>query len=279
MSHASDAINLARDAMFVDTALEDYLTRLGGNYGVPRPKVAPTDDELYALLVQLLALQPKGIMRVIYQLMEMLFGKQADIIPRPWQIYVSKTNVITVEIPFPLVSSGNTSSSSYFHGLGGRDGYVVGSPTFDLLVTRAEDFTQAASFFPGLQLYIFPTTGPTITRSVANVVYNPTTKLNTITMSASVTPGVDFAGQTNDLRWLVHIPSDTVSHPGSYLVPDNTYTRDVVGGKPVVLFGPQRVDIFKQYMLELVKAAGVVLEVDLVAEGYVHPPANPYTTP
>ena len=96
---ADSAVKIARDNMFIDTAVGAHLRALGSNYGVPPPKENPLDDELYRKLVQLLnPFQPKTQRRIVVQLLEILFGTKAEIIAtgkRPWAIFCqTKCSVI-----------------------------------------------------------------------------------------------------------------------------------------------------------------------------------------
>jgi hypothetical protein len=249
-------IQQAKNLLFSDTSQDIYLSRLGDNYGVARPTADPSDDPLYQQIIQLLAAQPKttGI-RVVYQLLGVLFGTQASIIAgggRPWQIYEVRPNVLTVEIPYSLFP-GSTSDASYLHGLGGIDGYSGAGGT-NLFVTRAEDFTKAIGpSFGTLNIVING-----VTYTVTGFTYDASTNLNTIGLSGAL------AANLTDLKWSIIIPA-THSPPGSYLLADATHHESEVNSQPVIMYGSGMVDIFKQYMLGLVKAAGIQLEIIFVA--------------
>jgi len=265
----ASAVKLAKDAMFVDTAVDQWLTRLGANYGVARPAADPKNDALYSQMIQLCGLQPKVIKRITLQMLEVIFGTQADIVAaggRAWQCYEPSPNKLTVEIPHALVA-GSTSNATYLHGLGGRDGYTAAGAgaTDTLLVARSEDFTRASASLVGLTLVV---SGSLYT--ILSVAYDGV-GLNTIRITAA-----SLSLGATDLVWSIRIPSSG-SVPGSYLVADSSTPGSTVGNRPVILYGPARIDIFKQYMLNLVKAAGVILVVETVNDPYVHPPGNPLT--
>lgn len=262
---ADSAVKIAKDNMFVDTAVGTYLRRLGSNYGVPSPIAAPFDDVLYRQFVQLLAAQPKAQRRIVIQMLEILFGSQASIIAlgrRPWRVFEVRRNTLTVEIPTDCVPSIVPTNASHLHGLGGHDGWTDASPT-ELFVYRDDDFTKAAVPLAGLPLFING-----VQYTIVSVTYNATTKLNTFNLLE--VPPASLASAD----WYVPIPS-SFSFPGSYFTPNALVSSDTVGGNPVILYGPGLVEIFKQYMLQLVKAAGVQLDIQMVLPGYVHPTTPP----
>lgn len=442
------AIQDAKNMMFVDSSVEQYLRRLGGNYGVPPPQADPFDDDLYRQFIQLLAAQPKAQRRIVYQMLEILFGKQADLIAanrRPWRIFEIQPNVLTVEVPSDLIPTSVPANATYLHGLGGNDGYtaagsemvtnggfetgdftgwttanptgaapqnlaafndspfgtlipstgagvfnggarfaVIGNtagavandsyieqtivipndangylldfifaPTNrdtpstshhfvqitdsagttvlatlhnqawldsskawlhtitnpaapnlpydltpyvgqtirvrfrqtspgtgisffgvdnvsvrqlarELYVHRDEDFTRAAVPLAGLTIYING-----VPNTITGVSFNASTKVNTISL-LNPPPNVGLT----DVKWTVYIPA-VFSFPGNYFLPNALHNESEVNGAPVVMFGPGLVDVFKQYMFQLVKAAGVQLDVRLVNPGYVHPTPPP----
>lgn len=266
---ADSAVKQAKDMLFSDTSLDFYLSRLFGNYGVPRPIANPSDDTMYRKIGQLMATQPKTTgVRVVYQFLEILFGTQASLVAinrRPWQIYETKPNVLTVEVPQDLIVA-TTSNATFLHGLGGRDGTTGGGPTNQFLVYRPEDFTQAAAPMIGLTLYING-----VAHTITGLTYNPSTPVNTFTTLDNVAPSL------TDAVWYVSIPSAFTS-PSGYMLRDATHKEAEVNNQPAILFGPGLVDIFIQYMLQIAKAAGVVLNVQLVAPGYVRPNPSPPVT-
>lgn len=263
------AIKQAKDMLFSDTSVDIYLSRLFGNYGVARPIANPSDDVMYRQIGQLLATQPKtrGI-RVVYQLLEILFGTQASLVAvsrRPWQIYETKPNVLTVEVPQDLIVAG-LANATYLHGLGGYDGSSGAGTTNQLLVYRSEDFTRAAVPMAGLSIYI-----NNVQHTITGITYDATQGLNTFTTLDNITANLVSA------RWYVNIPAAN-SFTGSYLVPDANTSESTVDDQPAIAFGPGLVDIFVQYMTQIAKAAGVVLDVQLVSPGYVRPNPTPPVT-
>ncbi|MBU1082793.1 MAG: hypothetical protein KKB59_20150 [Spirochaetes bacterium] len=96
-----------KDAILLDTAEGQFLTRLGQNYGVDRPKYNTTDDDLFRELVALLAWKPKMTLWLIYQLLEVFFGTSVG-----WKVFEIRPNEIIIEIHNDLYA-GNLRSSTY----------------------------------------------------------------------------------------------------------------------------------------------------------------------
>jgi len=267
---ADSAVKQAKDMLFSDTSVDFYLSRLFDNYGVPRPIANPSDDDMYRRIGQLMATQPKtrGV-RVTYQLLEILFGTQASLIAanrRAWQIFETKPNVLTVEVPQDLIVGMPPTNASYLRGLGGSDGTTGAGPTNQFLVYRQEDFTTASTPMVGLTLYI-----NNVAHTITGITYDATQGLNTFTTLDNV------AANLTDAKWYVTIPAaDT--YPGGYMLKDATHSSAEIGGNEAILFGPGLVDIFVQYMTQIAKAAGVVLDIQLVAPGYVRPNPTPPVT-
>lgn len=70
------AIREVREQLFLDTADGEYLTALSSNYGVTRPKLGMSDDDLWRAIVRQLALDYKQIITVFHELLTILLGPQ-----------------------------------------------------------------------------------------------------------------------------------------------------------------------------------------------------------
>lgn len=247
------AIQDAKDAMFLDTAIERDLDRLGSMFYVARPELLGTDDDIYRNLIQLLAFSPKQVLKIVYDLMGVLFGTQASL-ATPWAIYEVFVNEIIVEIPLALTTA-SLPTGTYLHGLGGDgNGYTTGSNTQFFVV--GDDFTQAASSFAGLSLQVY--VGGVLTSfAIVSVTYDPITRINTITTAPALP--TNTSGQT----WRVLIPS-TVSYTGDYLVQDATVNSSTTNFNPVIIYGDGLIDIFLDLMDLIVKASGIKVRIERI---------------
>jgi hypothetical protein len=198
--------------------------------------------------------------------------------PGPWQSFVSSAGDLPFDISaaagqtariFFRLAPANFTSAIYF----GLDNVQVFKQTIfpnAVMVNRAEDLTRAAAPVAGLTLRLFDANAPAGGRvfTISGVTYDPVAQVNTFSLLTP--PPANLAG----VRWHVEIPS-AISGAGNYLLPNSVHSETEVGGQPVVLFGPGRVEIVRQYLEQLIKAAGVKLDVQLVGDAYVHPGAAP----
>lgn len=266
---ADNAVVTAKNMLFVDTAVEEYLHRLGSNYGVPPPEADPANEVLYRKFIQLLAAQPKTQRRIVVQMLEILFGTKATLIAagkRPWAIYETQPNVLTVEIPNSLVPAAPPDNAFYLHGLGGTDGFTEDPAAPKLHVKRPVDFTKAAVPMVGCVISLNG-----VDFVVHGLTYDAGAGENIFTLNANAPVGA------NNVKWRVYIPS-ALSFPGGYFVLDDSIPSSQVNNQRTILYGPGLVEIFKQYMLQLVKAAGIQLNVEMMADGYTAPNPSPPVT-
>lgn len=205
----SSAIQDAKASLLVDTAEGNYLSIIGQNYGVPRPRQSVSDD-LYRRLVQVLAWQPKAILFTVYKLLEAVFGSQATIIAggdRPWRVYEVNANEIIIELPVALISA-NQETASYLHGWSGY-AHVPSGPTNTF--TTPGDITSAAGVtLVGMDLHVL-ISGTWTTYQVTSASYNSETDTSTVVVNAATLP----AG--GGLFYLEVPGDDIASYRGDYL--------------------------------------------------------------
>lgn len=250
------ALTAARNAMFLDKAVGPDLDRLGSMFLIPRPSAISNNDDVYRRLIELLAFQPKGVLKIIYDLLGVLFGTQAQLVAlghRPWKVYEVVVNEIIVEIPLDLVVASNA-DATYLHGLGAdHTGYTGGAN--NLFKVDGDDFTRAASSFVGLTLTV--EIGGVLTNfTISSLTWNGTT--NTFTVTPTTLPT-----NTNGLSWRVLIPS-SVSFVGDYFTASVGTPESTVDSNIIVLFGEGLIDVFLDLMARIVKASGIKLRLERI---------------
>lgn len=257
------AIRTARAMLFLGTAVEEYLTKAGQNYGVVRPKPAPgyEHDDLYRRFAMLLAWQPKTIIFTVYKMLEIIFGTQAAIEAsgaRPWRVYEVNANEIIIEIPRVLISATND-NASYLHGVTG-----IGRTDPTNVISKFyvdQDITkELPSVVLGLpfQVEALPTWRNYVAQAAAFAA-----GVTEITLNATIPAGL------LGVRFIFSIPGDdSVRHRGDYLAADATHQADTPTTPPhrdrVYLSGDGRLEVFKFYMDLLVRAAGIVVRYEKV---------------
>lgn len=103
-------LDRVRDALFLDTATDEHLTRLAGNYGVSRPTYNQSDSVLRKL-VPFLGPSEKVTTRVIKGCLEAIYGKDSGI-----EFYDVVPNELVVVVPGSLQVPGDLASATYLHG-------------------------------------------------------------------------------------------------------------------------------------------------------------------
>lgn len=251
------AIATAKNAMFLDTAEDRDLDRLGSSFLIPRHPELGASDAIYRKLIQLLAFSPKQVLKIVYDLLGVLFGTQSDLIAggnSPWRVFEVFVNEIIIEIPLSLTTSG-LPQATYLHGLG-NDGNAFTTGLDTQLFVIGDDFTVAASNFVGLTLTV--DIGGTLTNfTLSSLTYDSSTQKNTFTVSGGLPTN------TSGLSWRVLIPS-SVSFIGDYLVNDATVAGTTVDENIVVLFGDGLIDIFNELMTLIVKASGIKVRIERI---------------
>lgn len=76
----SNKIQEAKDQILVDTATRQFLTALGNNYGVPRPKMDDANDSLYRTLIPLMSFEAKTVVKNLLDVVTAFLGPY-------WNIY------------------------------------------------------------------------------------------------------------------------------------------------------------------------------------------------
>lgn len=203
------AIQLAKEALFVDTAKEKWLAYIGQNWNIARPKLAPTDDVMYSRIIQAIAVLPKTILSTLYYLLEAIFGSQASIVAvggRPWRVYQVNPNELIIEIPVDLLAASNE-SATYLHGFSG----VVLSGATTTVFSCSGDVRVSAVNLVGLGASVL-INGVYEEKTISIVSYNSTTdqmQLTTAAYSNAPTAGAPF---------FVNVPGDgTSSYRGDYV--------------------------------------------------------------
>lgn len=79
MATTKSAIKEVRDQLYVDTADGKYLSALGSNYGLVRPKIGFGDDDIWRAVVRRLALDYKQVVNVFYDLLTNIFGPRISV--------------------------------------------------------------------------------------------------------------------------------------------------------------------------------------------------------
>ncbi len=254
---SKSAIETAKDAMFLNTAVDRDLDRLGSMFLVPRPQPIGPNDAIYRKLIQLLAFSPKQVIKIVYDLLGVLFGTQQDIIDgggEPWKIFEVFVNEIIIEIPLSLTTSG-LANATYLHGLGNDgNGFTTGVVT--TFFVFGDDFTKAASNFVGLNLTV-DIAGTLTNFPIVSLTYDSTTKKNTFTITGAL------PATTSGLSWRVLIPA-SVSFIGDYLISSPSVAESTVDSNIVVLFGEGLIDVFNDFMTNIVKASGIKVRIERI---------------
>lgn len=211
-------IQKARDGLFVDTAVEIWLSYLGQNWNIERPKLSPFDDEMYRRIIQAIALLPKTVLSTLYFLLEAVFGSQASIVAgggRAWQVYEVYPNEIIIEIPLALISASNE-NASYLHGF---SGVVLSGATTTVFSSRG-DATKAAVTLVGLQASAL-IAGAYVARTISGASYNATIDQTQVTVAALPSPPDPGA------PFFINVPGNLVSsYRGDYLA-QTAYEKSV----------------------------------------------------
>ena len=96
---------------------------------------------------------------------------------------------------------------------------------------------------------------------VLSISYDADEQINTFTLLNDLQPEVVGIGS---LSWNILVPAEN-TFPGSYFVHSATQESSTVHNLPVILWGPGLSDIFNQYIMTMVKAANIVLDVHTVS--------------
>lgn len=102
------SLRFLKDALLLDTAEGRDLTRLGQNYGVPRPTFSSVSDDLFREVVSILAYQPKQVIKIMHDLLEVFLGSAG------WAMYEIRPNEIIIEMSASdLLFDGDDRSATY----------------------------------------------------------------------------------------------------------------------------------------------------------------------
>jgi hypothetical protein len=208
VSNELSAIRATHEAMLLDTATGTDLDVIGNNHGIPRPVHDDTDDVMYSNLIQMLAWQPKMIKWAVYRLMEIVYGTQASISPRPWRIYEPNPNEIVVELPTTLIATSNV-NASYLHGWSGFA--MTSSGPTDTFTAVGDVRTASATTLVGADISVQTADHTWTIYTILAASYNAGTNLSTVQVSAATIP----AGGGG---FFILIPGDGVSSsPGDMI--------------------------------------------------------------
>jgi hypothetical protein len=201
-------IQLLRQALLVNYAVNTQLDAVGNNHNVPRPEDSD-DDELYRRIVKALAWLPKQILLSYYSLLTAVFGTQEAVtsaVGRPWKVYEVNPNEVIIEIPVEIIS-GNIEISAYLHG---ASGYArVASGPSNTFTTDFDLSLSSAVTIVGLNIYVETAPGTWTTYTVSNYAF--VSGVATVTVSASTLP-------TGGGHFYLEVPGDLVdSYRGKYL--------------------------------------------------------------
>lgn len=213
MTTELSAIRATHEAMLLDSAVTTDLDVIGSNYGIPRPIHDETDDVMYSNLIQLLAWQPKMVQLAVYRLMEIIYGSQASISPRPWRIYEPNPNEIVVELPTTLIATSNT-NASYLHGWSGFA--MTSSGPTDTFTTIGDVRTASATTLVGADISVQTAVHTWVAYTVLTVSYNAGTNLSTVQVSASTIP----AGGGG---FFILVPGDNVSSSAGDMISSSEF--------------------------------------------------------
>jgi len=253
------AFEQARLSMLLRYAEGSYLDRIGANYGIARHPLLGTNDDLYRQLIGLLAWLPKATNFCVQTLLEILLGTQASLVlagKRPWRIY-EFTNVIVIEVPYELTRLSNE-VASYLHGISG-----IGSsdPTLPLNAFNVfdrnlpQDDWQASVAGLTLSLFVAGVWTNYVATTLTYVAVPSTSVIGTTTPVPAGYVGVPF--------YLI-----TKGYRGDFLSPSHTERSDTSTTPPhqdrVYLSGDGALEVFKFYMLRIVRASGIVVRYERI---------------
>ena len=249
------SVEQARLSLLLGSAAGEYLGAIGANFGISKhPLLSPLDDEMYRKLIMLLAWLPKAINFSVLKLLEILLGKQADLIlagKRPWQVYEIVPNEITIEVPYELTRQ-TLETASYLHGIIGIGSStpMVAAPTFTVL---GRDLTQEwGQTFVGMRLSIYYSS-----------VWNDYTVL-TLAYSA---PNTVITTTTNIVADLLgaRFRLNTIGYRGHFLASNPTERADTPTTPPhsdrVYLQGDGILEVVQFYLARIVRASGVIVRL------------------
>jgi hypothetical protein len=101
------AVQDAKEQIFVATAQNQYLDALGSNVGVFRPTAIGLADEQYRQLIPLLSFYPKQVLPTINGILEVFFGAGN------YQAFESNPNEIVIQIPSSVPALRRTLRGSH----------------------------------------------------------------------------------------------------------------------------------------------------------------------
>lgn len=219
VAEEKSAIQMAKDALYADTAEGKYLSLIGQNYNIRRPQLAPGNDEIYRRLIMAIGLLPKTILSTLYFVMEAVFGSQASYVAqdqRPWKVYVVNPNELIIEIPFELLGTANE-NATYLHGFSS----LVVSGATTTVFTCLGDATRAAVTLVGLGASVY-INGAYEEKTITIATYNAVTDQTQITVGSAYS-GAPIASAS----FFVNVPGDGVSaYRGDY-VAQTAYVKSV----------------------------------------------------
>ena len=254
------AVHRARLSMFLDSAENLYLNRLGGNAGIPRHPLAANNDDLYRNLIAVLAWQPKTVLQTFYAVASAVFGTQALLVSaqrRPWRVFEVNPNEIIFELPLSFTASSNE-TSTYLHGFAGA---VLPASDVTHIVT-AGDATKVAASLVTLNAYVLDTGSlPYVAHGILSASYDSPSDTTTITLSSALSSS-SAIGTT----FFIDVPGDEVSsYRGDYFALNALQVADTpttpTHDDRVYLTGEGLLDLFLYYINLFVRASGVVLRV------------------
>lgn len=254
----SSAIQDARSSMLLKSAIGNYLTVVGQNYGVPRaPQMNPGDDTLYRKIIPVLAWSPKMIKRTTYALLEAIFGSQASIIEagnRPWRMFetpklvygdinnpinqeqvINAANEVVFEIPAGLIATTNE-NASYLHGGWGFATNATGSPAASFVYQgNLNDIIDDPLI--GYSIWINDPSGSTTWAeyTIQSSTYDSSTNTTTVVIDeGAVIP-------SGGCRFFIDVPGNNfVSYRGDYIAPSAvavSFSTAAGGGTTTTLNG------------------------------------------
>jgi hypothetical protein len=108
------AVQDAKDQLFVATAQSNFLDALGSNVGVFRPTAIGLADAEYRKLIPLLSFYPKQVLPTINGVLEVFFGANN------YEVFESNPNEIVIQIPSSVPALRRTlKGSHHFHAYDG----------------------------------------------------------------------------------------------------------------------------------------------------------------
>lgn len=216
-------IQLLRQALLVNYAVDAQLDAVGNNHNVPRPEDSD-DDELYRRIIKALAWLPKQVLLSYYSLLTAVFGTQEAVkaaVGRSWMVYEVNPNEVIIELPAALVA-GNIEASAYLHGASGF-ARVASGPS-NQFTTDFDLQLSAATSVVGLTIVV--ETSPSTWTSYTIASYAFAAGVATVTVSASTLP-------TGGGRFYMAVPGDgTASYRGKYIAPGGFTSAYSTGAGP-----------------------------------------------